>query len=97
VTEPEELFTVVVRGFGYGITHRAAVPVAALEPMAWPSAAYPFTGVRTPVVALCGRRVRSVQRAVVVMKSDRVSCCCCRRITEPGPASLVPGPRAKKS
>ena len=69
---------VVVRGFGYEITHAARVPAAALEPMTWIA---PFTGVRTPIVGRCGKRIRSVQKAVVVMKfGTEVSCDVCKAV-----------------
>jgi hypothetical protein len=74
--------TVVVRGFGYKTTHVATVPLIALEPMAWPSPNYPFTGIRMPVVARCLNRVRSCQKAVVVMQAGTlVRCRRCQRIT----------------
>ncbi len=74
--------TVVVRGFGYVITHVATVPRSAFEPMAWPGPQHTFTGVRTPVVARCGNRVRSSQDAVVVMRPGTgVGCRRCARIT----------------
>jgi hypothetical protein len=90
------MVTAVVRGFGYGITHVATVPPAALEPMAWPGASHPFTGIRPPVVAQCGNRIRSCQDAIVVMEAGTaVRCRRCQRITgiaaewlafkEPGP------------
>lgn len=78
------MMAVAVRGFGYAITHLAVVPTPALEPMTSLGAA--FTGVRTPVVAACGRRVRSCQPAVVVIESGPVKrwCCCCLRLADPG-------------
>ena len=78
----DELVTTVVRGLGYEVTHLVTVPGAALEPMAWPGPKYPFTGIRAPVVAACGTRVRSCQPVLVVMlPGSRVTCRYCVRIT----------------
>ena len=78
----DEMATVVVSGFGSQITHVVTVPAAAMEAMAWPSERYPFTGMRTPVVARCGSRVRSCQPCVVVMKPGApVRCKHCERAT----------------
>jgi hypothetical protein len=76
---------IVVRGFGYKVTHLALVPSAALEPASWPSPRHTFTGVRTPVVAVCGRQVRSCQPVVVVMlpgAGARLRCRECVRVAK---------------
>jgi hypothetical protein len=74
----DDLLTVVVSGFGYTITHAAQVPASALEAMAWPGPDYRFTGIRSPVAALCGITVRSVQAAVVMMQAGtKVRCRAC--------------------
>lgn len=66
-SETAGMVTTVVRGFGYEITHVATVPRRALEPFAWPGPSHTFTGIRTPIMARCGRRVRSCQPVLVVM------------------------------
>lgn len=71
---------VVVRGFGYDITHAARIPAQAVEAMEWIT---PFTGIRTPIVGRCRKRVRSVQKAVVVMQPEtEVSCEVCKAVLE---------------
>ncbi len=79
---PSGLCDVVVRGFGYEITHAVRVPIAALETMTWIK---PFTGVRTPLLGRCGKRIRSVQQAVVVMQPGaEVSCDACKLVLRYG-------------
>jgi hypothetical protein len=71
--------TTVVRGLGYAVTHVVTIPSDAVQDCAWPSPAYPFRGVSTPLMARCGHSVRSVQPFVAVMASGtRVSCRQCR-------------------
>jgi hypothetical protein len=83
------MLAVAVRGFGYAVTHLAVVPRPVLERMT--SLGAEFTGVRTPVVAACGRRVRSCQPAVVVIEHGPVRrwCCCCARLASPATLPLV--------
>lgn len=70
-----------MRGLGGGIVHLADVPDDAVDD--YTSFGAPFKGVSTPVVALCGDRVRSVRPVVVLMDVDsKVSCRHCRRWEE---------------
>ena len=72
---------VIVRGFGFGITHLAEVPESSLFPSSWPSERYPFTAVLTPIVALCEVEPRSVQPVLVVMEEGTtVKCKPCRLV-----------------
>jgi hypothetical protein len=72
---------VVVRGFGYKITHYAEVPEDLLVQMCWPGPEHPFTGIVKPVAALCEQQVRSVQDVAVVMKEGTpVRCRACRMV-----------------
>lgn len=96
----DELLTVVVTGFGYAITHAASIPAALLEPMAWPSPRYPFTGLRSPVAAICGITVKSVQPCVIVMDirpqlpgNVRITCRTCRRMVDLGLVAPVTYPK----
>lgn len=75
----DDLVTVAVRGFGYGSIHAAQIPPSLLEVAYWPSRAYPFTAIRTPVAAVCGVRVRSIQPCVAVMElGTELTCPACR-------------------
>jgi hypothetical protein len=68
---------VVVRGFGYHVTHLAEIPDRIVKPMKWVAE---FNGVRSPVAGLCGREVRSVQPAVIIMQEGTsVTCRECKR------------------
>jgi hypothetical protein len=66
---------VVVSGFGYKITHVAMVPPTLLEPMSWPGPSHRFTGIGTPLAAICTKRVRSVQPVVIVMREGTPVLC----------------------
>lgn len=68
----------VVTGFGYSIRHVVEVELDDVEDMYWIS---DFHGIRTPVKALCGKTVRSIQNAVVVMKPYPPTCEVCKYIT----------------
>jgi len=70
-----ETTAVMVRGFGYDVVHGATVPATAFLDCAWPTPKYPFTGVATPIVARCGRQVRSVRDVVVVMQPGTTATC----------------------
>lgn len=72
------MIDVVVRGFGYDVTHAVRIPSASLKPMEWIK---PFTGIRTPIVGRCGKKIRSVQKAVVVMRpGTKVTCDGCKAV-----------------
>ncbi len=71
----EPMLTLVVRGFGYDVRHVVTVPQSSVITSAWPSEAYPFQGVRTPVIARCGVTIRSVQPVLVVMALGTLATC----------------------
>lgn len=65
---PEELVLCEVRGFGYGAVHLARVPAGHLLMLGGTRSvsALAAHGLASPVVALCGCRVRSAQPFVKV-------------------------------
>jgi ferredoxin-like protein FixX len=72
----------VVRGFGYSICHVVDAPESSYLAAHFVT---DFTALRKPVVAICGKQVRSVQDAVLVMQEGTgVSCNTCRVLVERG-------------
>lgn len=70
---------IAVRGFGYSVIHLADVPDALMVNATMFGA--PFEAVTLPVVALCGRQVRSVQDVAVRMPDGtKVRCRECARL-----------------
>lgn len=74
------MITAVVRGFGYDVTHVVTVPeTSAARYSVFGSV---FTGLQTPLMARCGKQVRSIQDIVVVMApGTKVKCVQCRRFS----------------
>ena len=74
------MLTAVVRGWGYEISHVVTVPLSSVVEAE--SLGVPFDALRTPLVARCGRRIRSSQPVVVIMAvGTPVRCELCRAFT----------------
>ena len=71
---------VAVSGFGYGKIHAVSPPTLEhVMDCSWPTPDYPFRGIPKPVLALCGRQIRSVQDVVIVMQpGTEINCRECR-------------------
>jgi hypothetical protein len=69
----------VVNAFGSGKYHVADLPVAEFAYYRWMGW---FTGVPAPVVALCGAKLRGVQKVLVCMQpGTKVNCRACAHIS----------------
>lgn len=74
------MITTVVRGFGYDVTHVITVPETSAATYSVFGSV--FTGFRTPLMAHCGKQVRSIHDVVVVMApGTKVKCVQCRRFS----------------
>lgn len=74
---------VIIRGFGYEVTHAAFVPMASIRTFCWPSPNYPFAGVAAPIIARCGVVPRTFQPMMIVLPDETtITCKLCAHIID---------------